>query len=31
MIGLGAIKYGRAAILLSAAIPLVWFKVKGWF
>ena len=24
-------QYGWAVILLSAAIPLVWFKVKGWF
>jgi magnesium transporter len=33
MTGLGAwgYQYGWAVILLSAAIPLVWFKVKGWF
>ncbi len=24
-------QYGWAMILLSAVIPLVWFKVKGWF
>jgi magnesium transporter len=24
-------QYGWAVILLSALIPLVWFKVKGWF
>jgi magnesium transporter len=24
-------EYAWAAILLSAVIPLVWFKVKGWF
>jgi magnesium transporter len=24
-------QYGWAVILLSAFIPLVWFKVKGWF
>jgi magnesium transporter len=24
-------QYGWAVILLSAAIPLVWFKVRGWF
>jgi magnesium transporter len=24
-------QYGWAVILLSAVIPLVWFKVKGWF
>ena len=23
--------YGLAVIALSAAIPLIWFKVKGWF
>ena len=23
--------YGLAVIALSAAIPLVWFKIKGWF
>ncbi|MBO9581738.1 MAG: magnesium transporter CorA family protein [Sphingobium sp.] len=24
-------QYGWAVILLSAVIPLIWFKVKGWF
>ncbi len=24
-------QYGWAVIILSAVIPLVWFKVKGWF
>ena len=24
-------QYGWAVILLSAVIPLVWFKLKGWF
>jgi magnesium transporter len=24
-------KYGWAVIILSALIPLVWFKLKGWF
>jgi len=24
-------QYGWAVIVLSALIPLVWFKVKGWF
>ena len=23
--------YGLAMIAISAAIPLIWFKVKGWF
>ena len=24
-------QYGLAAILISAIIPVVWFKIKGWF
>ncbi len=24
-------QYGLAAILISAVIPVVWFKIKGWF
>jgi magnesium transporter len=23
--------YGLTAIALSAAIPAIWFKLKGWF
>ena len=23
--------YGWAAIILSAAIPAIWFKIKGWY
>ena len=23
--------YGLAMIALGAAIPLIWFKIKGWF
>ena len=24
-------QYGLAAIVLSTVLPLIWFKVKGWF
>ena len=24
-------QYGLAMIVISAVVPLVWFKIKGWF